>query len=565
MFLVYRGQYRYGSTDELIGLATVVGITTAVLLVVALLLPAPRIVPLSVPPVAGAVALVLIVIERWAGKRMRDTHRPTTHRVEIQRAIIVGAGDGGLTAVRIMHGDVHSKYRPVALLDDDLAKRYLRIDGVHVMGRLSDLERVATALNADVVVFAIPTAGKEVLNAAADTAARLKLKFKVLPSFNESALQTSRGSLAGTADVRPIGQFRDVSLFDLIGRHQIKTDVEQISQYLAGKTVLVTGAGGSIGSRLCAEISRFAVKRLVMTDRDESGLHSVELGIGGRALLTSPDLVLGDLRDSGFIPQLFASAQPDVVFHAAALKHLPLLESFPEEAVKTNVLVTDRLLTEARRHRIDRFVHISTDKAAEPTSVLGLTKRIAERLTATTNDDELPGTYLSVRFGNVLGSRGSVLTTFASQVASGGPLTVTDPQMRRYFMTVDEACELVVQAGAIGASREVLVLDMGEQVLIEDLARRMAEMGGHPEMAIEYTGLRHGEKLLEKRLSKYEADSRPSHPQVSQVPVPPFTDNVVERLSYMVRQPMTEDVRRELVKELNIASRIGLDRSRSPR
>jgi FlaA1/EpsC-like NDP-sugar epimerase len=313
---------------------------------------------------------------------------------------------------------------------------------------------------------------------------------------------------------------RDVSEADLLGRHQVETDVDSVAAYLTGKRVLVTGAGGSIGSELCRQIHRYSPASLVILDRDESLLHDVQLSIDGRALLDSPDLVLADIRDAGAIERVFATHRPQVVFHAAALKHLPLLERHPDESVKSNVLGTLTVLRAAQRHGVQRFVNISTDKAADPTSVLGYTKRIAERLTAHVAA-ETGGAFLSVRFGNVLGSRGSVLPTFRAQVEAGGPITVTDKDVTRYFMTVEEAVQLVVQAGAIGRPGEALVLDMGEPVRINDVARRLAARASRP-VQVAYTGLRPGEKLHEQLLGLGEADSRPIHPLISHVCVPPL-------------------------------------------
>jgi FlaA1/EpsC-like NDP-sugar epimerase len=282
--------------------------------------------------------------------------------------------------------------------------------------------------------------------------------------------------------------------------------------------VLVTGAGGSIGSELCRQISRYGLAELIMLDRDESALHAVQLSLTGRALLDGRDVVLCDIRDAEALNQIFLSRRPDVVFHAAALKHLPMLEQYPAEAVKTNVIGTQNVLAAAARADVELFVNISTDKAANPSSVLGYSKRIAERITAA-YARSASGNYLSVRFGNVLGSRGSVLTTFAEQIASGGPITVTDPEITRYFMTIEEACQLVVQAGAIGRPGEALVLEMGEPVKILDVAHHLIRLAAQP-VKVEFTGLRVGEKLHEELFGEHEPrDVRPWHPQVSHVPV----------------------------------------------
>jgi dTDP-glucose 4,6-dehydratase len=271
---------------------------------------------------------------------------------------------------------------------------------------------------------------------------------------------------------------------------------------------------------LCRQIDHHAPAALIMLDRDESGLHQVQLTIQGQALLDAREMVVCDIRDRAALQAVFDEHRPDVVFHAAALKHLPLLEMWPGEAVKTNVLGTQNVLDASVAVGVKRFVNISTDKAARPTSVLGYTKRVAERLTASAAQ-EARGSYLSVRFGNVLGSRGSFLTTFRAQIAAGGPLTVTHPEVTRYFMTVEEAVELVVQAGAVGRSGEVLVLDMGAPVRILEVAERMVAAADEP-IDIIFTGLRPGEKLHEQLWDDGEVDARPVHPLISHVPVTPL-------------------------------------------
>ncbi len=307
-----------------------------------------------------------------------------------------------------------------------------------------------------------------------------------------------------------------LDLAALLGRPQQTPDVD--GSYLTGRRVLVTGAGGSIGAELCRQIHRYGPAELVMLDRDESALHAVQLSIYGRAMLDSDDVVLADIRDTAFVSALFETRRPHVVFHAAALKHMPMLEQYPGEAVKTNVWGTLSVLEAARAADVERFVNVSTDKAADPANVLGYSKRLAECLTAAVAN-EARGTYLSVRFGNVLGSRGSVLTAFTAQIAAGGPLTVTHPEVSRYFMTVQEAVQLVIQAGAIGRDGEVLVLDMGEPVSIDAVARQLIELSGK-EIGVVYTGLRQGEKMHEVLLGEGEYDDRPIHPLISHVHAP---------------------------------------------
>ncbi len=304
--------------------------------------------------------------------------------------------------------------------------------------------------------------------------------------------------------------------------------MSSISSYITGRRVLVTGAGGSIGSELCAQLYLFAPDQLVMLDRDESALHAVQLSIEGRALLDSPNLVVADLRDRERMAQVFAEHRPEVVFHAAALKHLSLLERHPLEGVKTNVVGTNTLLELALEHGVDRFVNVSTDKAADPQSVLGYTKRVAERLTASAAQRSNGG-FLTVRFGNVLHSRGSAMGVFEAQVRAGGPITVTHPDVTRFFMTVEEAVQLIIQAGAIGRGGEALVLDMGEPVRIADIAERMAARSDRP-IEIVYTGLRPGEKLHEVLIGSQERPAQSAHPLISEVEVEPLDSSCIPHL-----------------------------------
>jgi FlaA1/EpsC-like NDP-sugar epimerase len=505
---LYTGRSRFGSFEEVMSLAKAATVTVGALVVINLL-PDPRLVPASIPVVGGVMALVLMAGVRYcwrlAIERKRRPNGDHCHRL-----LIFGAGEGAIQVIPALLRDPDSAYVPVGLLDDDPGKRKLRIMGIPVLGDRDRMAEAAKECRADSLLIAMPSAGAELVTELSELARVARLDVKVLPPV--------RDLFEGHVDASDI---RDVTTADLLGRHEIDTDLEAIAGYLTGKRVLVTGAGGSIGSELCKQIYRFAPARLFMLDRDESALHGVQLAIEGRALLTSPDLVLCDLRDRPEVEAVFNRLRPDVVFHAAALKHLTLLESHPGEAVKTNVWATLDLLEVTAKVGVKRFVNISTDKAADPCSVLGYTKRLTERLTSHFAS-EAQGTYLSVRFGNVLGSRGSMLTTFQSQIERGGPLTVTDPDVTRFFMTIEEAVQLVIQAGAIGRDGEALVLDMGKPVVISEVARLMAARSKR-RIAIEYTGLRPGEKLHEVLLASNEVDLRPAHPLISQVPVPALT------------------------------------------
>jgi len=358
-------------------------------------------------------------------------------------------------------------------------------------------------------VIAIAKASGTVIRDLTARAEQCGLTPKVVPTTTEL--------ISGGARIEGV---RDPRISDLLGRRPIRTDVAAIAGHFAGKRILVTGAGGSIGSELCRQLHQLAPSELIMLDRDESALHEVQLTLHGRALLDSDETVLADIRDPRRIREVFEQFHPQIVFHAAALKHLPLLERYPSEAVQSNILGTQTVLEAAAACGAESFVNISTDKAADPVSVLGYSKKVAERLTAHMAGQS-SGTYLSVRFGNVLGSRGSVLGALSAQVKMGGPLTVTHPEVTRYFMTVDEAVQLVLQAAAIGGNGEVLILDMGEPVRIADIARRLSAQSAHP-VEIVFTGLRPGEKLVEDLLGAGEVDYRPRHPLVRHAQVKPL-------------------------------------------
>jgi FlaA1/EpsC-like NDP-sugar epimerase len=504
----YGRRFLLGSVDEAINLAKVMFLVGLVVLG-ADLLPGTPLVPRSVPLSATLVALALGAGMRLALRRVREREeRPD--EASAQRVIIFGASTTGQQLLRSILSEPAGIYLPVALLDDDPQRRRLRVSRVPVLGTRHDIAAVAQQTGATLLVIAVRNVDAADLRDVTRRATEAGLAVKVLPSFSEV--------------FRPwvgLSDLRDPDIADLLGRHQVDTDVASIAEYLVGKRVLVTGAGGSIGSELCRQIHQFAPAELMMLDRDESGLHGLQLSIHGSAMLTSPDTILADIRDAEVVQRIFEVRQPQVVFHAAALKHLPMLEQYPVEAWKTNVLGTLNVLQAARLVGVEKFVNISTDKAANPCSVLGKAKRIGERLVAAMASDE-GSVFLSVRFGNVLGSKGSVLTTFAEQLAKGLPITVTDPDVTRFLMTIPEAVQLVIQAAAIGGAGEALVLDMGAPVRIVDLARELMVIAGHP-APIVYTGLRAGEKMHEELFADGEArDHRPWHPAISHVTVPPL-------------------------------------------
>jgi FlaA1/EpsC-like NDP-sugar epimerase len=542
-FGLYRGRWLFGSFEEVAAVARTVGVTVSVVLAFDYSYGNPRahLVPISAVIGGALFAFLGMCGLRYAWRLVMDRRRRP--RLEGRRRLLVfGAGDGGQQAIRAMLRDPNSPYVPVAILDDAYDRRNLTIQGVRVVGDRRSLAAVAERYRADALLVAVPSADASLVRELIDLAVPIGLDVRVLPSVNE---------LLGN-DVRLV-DIREPNEADLLGRHQIETNLAAIAQYLSGKRVAVTGAGGSIGSELCRQIAAFEPAELLMIDRDESALHAVQLSLDGRALLDSDNLALLDIRDRRRVVRLFLEWRPDVVFHAAALKHLPLLERHPAEALKTNVWGTLAVLEAAVAAGVRTFVNISTDKAANPCSVLGYSKRIAEGLTAYMSGEGC-GNYVSVRFGNVLGSRGSVLTSFRAQLESGGPLTVTHPDVTRFFMTVEEAVQLVVQAGAIGSPGEVLVLQMGEPVRIAEVAQRLASLSSHP-VPIEYTGLRPGEKLHEELFGTGEVAQASGHPLITAVDAPPVDPCCVRDLD----PTMSTRQLRDVLEDLCIAMQLDAD------
>jgi FlaA1/EpsC-like NDP-sugar epimerase len=511
---LYRSRYQRGSLDEVVGLCAAALMTCVSLAALTTFLVPGQQAPLATVAGAAVFAVLAALGARYVLFAVRQRIRTPLTTATAVKVIVFGAGSAGTQLVHSLLRHPDAEYRPVAILDDDPAKRRLRIHGVPVLGDRGAMARAAEKTGATVLVIAIARASGTAVRDLTAEAERCGLVPKVVPTIAEL--------LSGIERIEGV---RDPRISDLLGRRPVQTDVASVAGHFAGKRILVTGAGGSIGSELCRQLHRFEPAELIMLDRDESALHAVQLALHGRALLDSDGSVLADLRDPRRIRQVFEQHRPQIVFHAAALKHLPLLERYPAEALKTNVWGTCTVLEAAAASGVESFVNISTDKAADPVSVLGYSKRAAERLTAYWAG-QASGTYLSVRFGNVLGSRGSVLTALSAQVAAGGPVTVTHPDATRYFMTADEAVQLVLQAAVIGRGGEVLVLDMGEQVRIVDMARRLVATVPR-QVDIVYTGLRPGEKLSEDLLGEGEKDERPYHPLIRHVPVGPLPPDAV--------------------------------------
>jgi FlaA1/EpsC-like NDP-sugar epimerase len=513
--VLYRYTWIIGSFEEMAALTCTTLVTSAIVITVDTIW-FRRSVPGSAAVGGCALAVLTMVTARGAWRWHRDTKVITDDLAP--GAIIFGAGDVARQTIDLLVGSESRPWWPVALLDDRPSARSQQLRHLKVSGGRDDIASVARDTQATAMIIAIPSAPAETVRTLTDLAEEAGLDVSVLPP----AADLFRRSVQ-LDDIKPVTEA------DLLGRRVIDTEIDSIAHYLTGHRVLVTGAGGSIGSELCRQIKRFEPERLVLLDRDESGLHEVQLSIEGRAMLDSRDLVVCDIRDAEALDDVFAEHQPHVIFHAAALKHLSLLEMWPNEAIKTNVLGTINLLDAATKHGVKTFVNISTDKAADPISVLGLSKRISERLTSTFAERQGEAAFLNVRFGNVLGSRGSVLTAFQAQVEAGAPITVTHPEVTRFFMTIEEAVQLVIQAGAIGRDGDVLILDMGDPVRIEAIALRLARAADPPAQVV-YTGLRPGEKLHEQLFSSDEVPGATTHELIHSCAVPAISLDQIRAL-----------------------------------
>lgn len=520
---LYRGRFVPGSVLETTVLTLVFAIATALVFLGYIGGGNHEGVPRSTPIVAGAFSILTALVLRSLVRRKRLFGAGAAKDAE--RAIVFGAGDGGLQLVRQLRRTEGAQFKPVAILDDDQAKRYMLIEGVRVLGGRDQLEDIAGKFGASTLLVAVPSLASDELIDIRDRAEAAGLRVLVLPPFDSMM----RGRVA-------IDELREINVNDLLGRKPAYLNQTQIAEYLRGKRIMVTGAGGSIGSELCRQIMRFRPAELIMLDRDESGLHSVQLSIHDQAMLDGDDTVLASIRDREAVKEILATRKPQIVFHAAALKHMPLLERYPLEALKTNVIGTQNLLDEAAVSGVETFVNISTDKAANPCSALGTSKRIAERLTAAKAAQVDGAKFVSVRFGNVLGSRGSVLTVFEKQIRDGGPVTITDPKVRRFFMTIPEACQLVLQAAVVGGTGDTMVLDMGDPVFISDVAKTLIEQSGK-DIEIVYTGLRQNEKIAEELFDHTEHPERGSkHEALSVVKVPPLAIEGISELEVLSDQ-----------------------------
>jgi FlaA1/EpsC-like NDP-sugar epimerase len=447
--------------------------------------------------------VLLIGGSRFSWRVYRDQHIKATN--DMKNVLVVGAGKAGTLIARQLLNNQDLGLKPSAFIDDDPNKYKLHILGIPVAGTSKEIVQAVEKFEIDLIVLAIPSLSKDELTRIFDECSKTKVKTQIMPMIEDIML----GKVA-------VNQFRDVEVEDLLGREPVELDIDGISEYITGKTVLVTGAGGSIGSEICRQICRFSPKKLVLVGHGENSIYLIDMELRNSGLPSVEVIpVIGDIQDRARMFEVMEEHRPDVVYHAAAHKHVPLMEYNPRESVKNNVFGTKNVAEAADTFGVGTFVMISSDKAVNPTNVMGSTKRIAEmviqQLSKTSNTK-----FVAVRFGNVLGSRGSVIPLFKKQILAGGPVTVTHPDMTRYFMTIPEASRLVIQAGSLARGGEIFVLDMGEPVKIVDLAVNLIKLSGYSveEIGINYSGIRPGEKMYEELLGENEVHGEAVFPKI---------------------------------------------------
>lgn len=460
-------------------------------------------IPLSIMIQSVETMMLLIggVRFMWKYKHYYDFKRKTN----AQKVLIIGAGDCGSIIAKELQANRMSNMNPVGFIDDDTTKHKYQIHGVPVLGARDNIIHTVSKLNVEHIIIAMPSASSNAISEIIEICKKTKAKLKIIPILSD----VIEGKVA-------IQQIRDVEVEDLLGRECVNVDLEGIANYVERKIVLVTGAGGSIGSELCRQISSFHPSTLLLLGHGENSIYTIEMELRTKFPHIRLESIIADVQDRDRIEQIFKEYRPQVIFHAAAHKHVPLMEQNPAEAIKNNVFGTRNVAECADLYGAQRFVLISTDKAVNPTSVMGTTKRIAEMIIQSLSRSSST-VFAAVRFGNVLGSRGSVIPRFKEQIKNGGPVTVTHPEMTRYFMTIQEAVQLVIQAGAFAEGGEVFVLDMGAPVKIVDLASDLIRLSGfEPEVDIKiaYSGIRPGEKLYEELLTNEEGLSSTIHNRI---------------------------------------------------
>jgi len=522
LFNLYQGMWRYTSIGDLLNIARAAFVSSLIIVSLIFFTRTFGIFSRSAFVIDWVLTIVLISGYRlgirlyfWLDSRentsLIDALKLFTVRREIRinakNLLIIGAGNCGEKIYREIRDNARLRYNIIGFIDDNPAKVGMKIHGIEVLGTTRELKTIYAKVRADEALIAIPSATSEQMRSIVSCCDQTNIPFKTVPSLGEL--------IDGKVTVNGI---RDVDYCDLLGRQVIHLDEERIGRYLENARVLVTGAGGSIGSELCRQICRYGPSRLVLYERAESPLYEMELELKRDFSNIEIIPLLADVRDRHELSRAFAAHGPQVVFHAAAYKHVPMLELQPWKAIENNIVGTNNVVEVSKEYSVDRFVFVSTDKAVRPANIMGASKRVAELIVQGQNGHGLPqNRFITVRFGNVVGSIGSVVPLFKSQIAKGGPVTVTHPDVIRYFMTIPEACQLILQAGGMGEGGEIFILDMGTPIKIADMARDLIRLSGFEpdvEIRIEYIGLRPGEKLYEELITEDEGLVPTSHEKI---------------------------------------------------
>jgi len=521
-FDLYKGMWRYTSLNDLLNVVKAVISASFTVIVLILYINRFEMTSRSVFVIDWCLTIIFIITLRIATRLCFEQFTENISFVDLKNAlfqifgsgsrqgqgvIIIGAGDCGEKICREFRENASIKSHVVGFLDDDNAKIGRKIHGIAVLDRISGLEHAVQSTGVKNIIISIPTATASRMREIIDLCKKAEVDFKTVPAMGELI----NGKIT-------INSIRNVEYRDLLGRKPVVLDKKEIGRYLGQKTILVTGAGGSIGTGLCRQICRYEPGKIVLFERAESPLYEIDLEL--RSSFPNIDVipVLGDIQNIEEINIVFTLVKPDIVFHAAAYKHVPMLEKFPWKAVENNIAGTRNVVDAAHRFECEKFVFVSTDKAVNPSNIMGASKRVAEMIVQNQNLTEQSRTkYITVRFGNVIGSVGSVIPLFKKQIEKGGPVTVTHPDIIRYFMLIPEACQLILQAGAMGEGGEIFILEMGKPVKIDNMARELIRFSGFEpdaDIKIKYTGLRPGEKLFEELMTDMEQVIATEHKKI---------------------------------------------------
>ncbi len=506
--------------------------------------------PTSVLIIASLSALFMLIFYRLVVKELFNYLKSGFAEKDKKNGVIFGAGEAGIIAQEAIKRDSKTQMNIVAFLDDDSKKEGKNIDGKRIYHGLTDLEKLAKQFHITELIIAVRDLSVQRKNEIIDECLRLKISVSLVPPVD----QWINGGLTA-------GAIREIKIEDLLSREQIVLDNPRIEQDLFGKVVLVSGAAGSIGSELCRQICHYHPKLLILLDIAESPLYDVEQEFKEHHPNCPIKIILGDVRNKKKMKEVFREFKPEVVFHTAAYKHVPMMENYPEEAIHANVLGTKILADLSVLSQVEKFVFVSTDKAVNPTNVMGASKRAAEMYVQAlneyleTNHKKFHTKFITTRFGNVLGSNGSVIPLFKKQIMNGGPLTVTHPEITRYFMTIPEACQLVLEAAVMGHGGEIYVFDMGEPVKILDLAKKMIQLSGkkiEEDIKIQFSGLREGEKLYEELLNDFETVKITHHPKIKIAQVQPSSYHKIDGQIELFQELVGKNNETDLVRHLKV-------------